>query len=161
MKNLKLFFAFILFGFSFILGGCYTQFAVKDSEPRDREYTYNDDQDQNYTSEDDSTYTENDENYYDADNDYEDNHYYFGLAAPRFRSYYGWYRPGINFGITFGSFYYDPYCYDPFYYSTWCSPYSFGYYPYQSYYSWYDWNYYSPYYYSNPGINTEILMVIN
>lgn len=157
MKNLKLYSGLFL-ALAFLLGGCYTQVALNDNNGDNSYSNGNNNGDQYYQSESDSGYTNNNQ-YYDNQNQ----PYYninLGFGNPFYRSYWGWYGQGMNFGFSYGN-YYDPYYYgyyDPFYYSTWCSPYSFSYYyPYAGYYYYTNnpYNYYPYYYYSTNQISNR------
>jgi hypothetical protein len=140
MKTIYIRFSMIILS-AFFLAGCYTQVAVRET---DRSYS------ENY---DDRYY--GDEEYYDEYSDttyYEDsrveiNNYYLG-SGPMYRRYFwGGYYPSVYVGIGWGSsYFYDPWCYNPWWYGCLVTPYPiynpwfygyggyYGYYPYYGYY---------------------------
>ncbi len=138
MKNLL---KILLFGTLLVLGGCYTQVALREPSDWDRGYTQNDDEYGYY--DEDTTNAQDSTGYYD---DYYSSPYY----NPYRRYYFGYYPPS-GFALSFG--YYNPWYYD-YYDWWWCGTcltwnpwwYSYGYYGYYpyNYYGYYD--YYPRYY---------------
>ena len=148
MKTKYFYLLLIIFSATIFIAGCYTQIATRDDDySKDQdEYGYYDqeeDYDTNYVS---------DESYRDYEGEIDDdivvNKYYFG-QSPAYHRYFWGYHPSIYMGFSFGNWYYDPFCWDPFYYWNWCS--SSWYYP-GYYYSYYD-PYYYPYYNWGYGYN--------
>ena len=152
MKKLKLYIPALLV--SFLLTGCYTQLAMKPSannypneQSQDNGDSYSDapaDSEGYYTDNEpsDSDYYNNDE--YTDTEDGVVNNYYIGMY-PYYHRYYWGYYPSIDFGFNFGYSFYDPYCWDNFYYGPWCGSYYYP--PYYSYYYYNPWYYYSAYAY--------------
>jgi len=141
MKTKYFYLLLIIFSSTIFIAGCYTQIATRDNDySKDRdEYGYYD-QEEDY----DSNYVADE---YNGDYEYEDdadiviNKYHFG-NYPTYQRYFWGYHPSIYYiGFSFGNWYYDPFCWDPFDYWNWCG--SYWYYP--GYYS----SYYNPYYYPN------------
>ncbi|MFA6025559.1 MAG: hypothetical protein WC727_03895 [Ignavibacteriaceae bacterium] len=123
----KYFLPVAIVGVMFSLYGCYTQVDFRDRHQDDYEYSHDQDRNDNY-SENDS------DNYSNGESDVTVNNYYDGYY-PGYRRYL-WhnYYPSFSIGYSYGS-YWDPFCYDPWYY---------GYYPAIPVIA-----YYSPYYYDN------------
>jgi uncharacterized membrane protein YgcG len=153
MKKIKFYIPALLV--SFLLAGCYTQLAMRPSDndypneqsqdngdsyyyeaPADTEgyYTDNEPSDSNY--ENDEEYTDNEDGVV--------NNYYIGMY-PYYHRYFWGYYPSIDFGFNFGYSFYDPYCWDNFYYGPWCGSYYYP--PYYSYFYYNPWYYYSAYAY--------------
>ena len=88
---------------------------------------------------------------YEDDADIVINKYYFG-SYPTYRRYFWGYHPSVYIGFSFGNWYYDPFCWDPFYYWNWCG--SSWYYP-GYYYSYYNPYYYYPHYNWGYGYNYD------
>lgn len=135
MKSNYYYFLLIIFTSTVFWAGCYTQLATKEiNYTKDSNYGYYDQEE----SEDSSlVYDEYERNYDYDDADIVINKYYFG-GYPTYKRYFWGYHPSIYIGIGW-NWYYDPFCYDPFYYWNWCG--SYWYYP------GYYYSYYNPYYY--------------
>jgi len=81
MKNIKKFTPVLIIILTFFISGCYTQLAVKDRIPDDREIVDNDEpynDNINYDDIDDTLNTDNDDYYYN--DDYADPQYNISLS---------------------------------------------------------------------------------
>ena len=148
MKNLKFLSLITILSISFFVTGCYTQLAVKDSIPDDKDIVTNEDpnyNDEYYEDVDDTLNTENDYYYDDGDPNYNIS-LSLGYLYPRLGNMYR-YRTYPYYSYRYTSYYFDPYyyCWDP--YSIFCYPDNYFYYP-----NYYGVNYYHNYFY-NYGYN--------
>lgn len=144
MKNFTYIFALLIVT-GILFTGCYTQLATRDRNYSEQgnQNTGNDntyqDQNQDYAYEDTSQYYDDSTAYYDDssgyyandDNYYNDNSYYdrgynspyyydsFYSSYPSYTRYFWGYHPSIAVGLSWNSWGYNPFFYDPFYCGYW------------------------------------------
>jgi hypothetical protein len=118
MKTIYIKFSMLILTALF-LAGCYTQVAVKETGR-----SYAGDYDDRYYGDEEYYDEYSDTAYYESDSRVEINNYYIGSGPMYSRYYWGGYYPSFYVGIGWGSsYFYDPWCINPWWYGCMVTPY--------------------------------------